>query len=731
MASLPDTSTSLLSSSLSIHNSGTQESTKQSHNSSQQLNASCLSQLHMLYAAVSSLSYPWVEESRQTTEMVGPSIREEHLTTDGYDTSDDDDDAEDVGAPQEPSFSASAHPYYPHHTRHTTCMNTITPYCSCLYNYYVCICSIHTSSHYVASTISRAVSLLAYCSMPFLIISMLILHPSSPSSMSQPLYSKHNPTVSSPLPYPMSSSISTTCTTILPNSVPCTTILPNSVPCTTVLPDSVPCTTAHTTTPSSLPSPIFAAAGIIPVESSDPKHPSILGHIRAEIKQRVLLLVSDESVKAHTHTKFILMLKNKGFDLDVRLFNDVSARLSEYGRFKYDFLVIVDTVPVGSTSEHANELASMDLQHLLDFVDGGGSVFLITGPNAGGTVRKFANEVGLDFDKPSSYVVDHASEHSALSDRHSIIATTDVISGTPIVERNITDKILYEGIGHLLNPSNTLTVPILRAPPTAYCSSSSTTSGQEILLVSAMQARNSARVTVSGSAELFSDRFFILSEGNRQLADSLVDWTFHRSGVLRWSNVKHHKEGEEVTPHMYRVKDVIVFSIDIHLLKDGKWIPFKANDVQLEFTMLDPHIRAFLNPPMIEGSPTYTLKFMAPDRYGVFKFVVNYNRPGYTQIHMESLAPLRNFKHNDYPRFLVCAYPYYGSVIASLIGLFLFSLLFLYNKENCTKATQSTTASTAPGGSAGEETVCKRGSTDSVGDVGGEGVRQRQRKGGA
>lgn len=61
----------------------------------------------------------------------------------------------------------------------------------------------------------------------------------------------------------------------------------------------------------------------------------------------------------------------------------------------------------------------------------------------------------------------------------------------------------------------------------------------------------------------------------------------------------------------------------------GTWHPHSSiDDLQLEFTMLDPHIRTAL--PAVRGVPgKYSVTFRAPDRHGVFKFVVNYKRKGY------------------------------------------------------------------------------------------------------
>lgn len=55
-------------------------------------------------------------------------------------------------------------------------------------------------------------------------------------------------------------------------------------------------------------------------------------------------------------------------------------------------------------------------------------------------------------------------------------------------------------------------------------------------------------------------------------------------------------------------------------------------DLQLDFTMLDPHVRVDLL-PVSSGdkkleAQEYQAEFRAPDRHGVFKFLVDYKRAG-------------------------------------------------------------------------------------------------------
>lgn len=60
----------------------------------------------------------------------------------------------------------------------------------------------------------------------------------------------------------------------------------------------------------------------------------------------------------------------------------------------------------------------------------------------------------------------------------------------------------------------------------------------------------------------------------------------------------------------------------------GEWSPYSGlTDMQLEFTMLDPHIRTAILP--VKGKAgQYSVTFRVPDRHGVFKFVVDYRRKG-------------------------------------------------------------------------------------------------------
>jgi hypothetical protein len=82
--------------------------------------------------------------------------------------------------------------------------------------------------------------------------------------------------------------------------------------------------------------------------------------------------------------------------------------------------------------------------------------------------------------------------------------------------------------------------------------------------------------------------------GNQELVESLAQWVFREKGVLRVGEVKHHLQGEKAPPNAYTITDDVEYSIQIEEFAGGKWKPFQANDVQLEFVRIDPFVRTVL-----------------------------------------------------------------------------------------------------------------------------------------
>jgi oligosaccharyltransferase complex subunit beta len=111
----------------------------------------------------------------------------------------------------------------------------------------------------------------------------------------------------------------------------------------------------------------------------------------------------------------------------------------------------------------------------------------------------------------------------------------------------------------------------------------------------------------------------------KELAKALSRWCFKLSGVLRVINVHHSLESDPKTPPppFYTIKDEVVYTIDIEEFKDGKWVPYQANDVQLEFVRIDPFVRM----TMVPKNGKFVAKFTIPDVYGVYQFKVSVLKP--------------------------------------------------------------------------------------------------------
>lgn len=256
--------------------------------------------------------------------------------------------------------------------------------------------------------------------------------------------------------------------------------------------------------------------------------------------------------------------------------------------------------------------------------------------------------------------------------------------------------VLFRGIGHSLNPASSLVLKVLSASPSAYSANPNTKlssppslTGSAISLVSVVQARNNARILISGSLDLFSNRFFksgvqkagsstkYQKSGNEQFVTEISKWVFHERGHLKAVNVSHHKVGETNEPAMYRINDDLEYSVEIYEWSGTTWQPYVADDVQVQFYMMSPYVLKTLSN---DQKGLYSTSFKVPDVYGVFQFKVEYQRLGYTSLSLSKQIPVRPFRHNEYERFITAAYPYYGASFSTMAGFFIFSIVYLYNK---------------------------------------------------
>ncbi|KAG8954539.1 oligosaccharyl transferase glycoprotein complex, beta subunit, partial [Tulasnella sp. 419] len=140
-----------------------------------------------------------------------------------------------------------------------------------------------------------------------------------------------------------------------------------------------------------------------------------------------------------------------------------------------------------------------------------------------------------------------------------------------------------------------------------------------------MTTFGSSRALFAGGVKMFSNDFADTEvSGRRSCNRQFVESATHYIA----SDATHTQEDQ------YTINDQLVFDLELSKYNpsSGKYEHYSAiEDMQLEFTMLDPHIRTDLKPA--KGTPgKYSLLFRAPDRHGVYKFVVNHNRKGFSSV---------------------------------------------------------------------------------------------------
>ncbi|OCF36217.1 oligosaccharyltransferase complex subunit beta [Kwoniella heveanensis BCC8398] len=425
-----------------------------------------------------------------------------------------------------------------------------------------------------------------------------------------------------------------------------------------------------------------------------------------------VLVVLEPSVKKDDYSKFWASLQERGFELTFKEPKDRDANLVKYGETQYDHLIVY-APSAKSFSPSLSPKSIIQAQY-----SGINTLFFLS-PELTESTREFMREYDLEFVDPSTTLIDAFSHPSGspastvlLSSTSSLvpnngeILSPSTLSGGPIVYPS--------GTVHVAG-QNPYLVDVLHASKTSYVGQDKALSGDEAeveksiggkgkepvvsgkkaSLVSALQSRDNVRIGFVGSGGLASDEWWgksvqntdgkTLETGNAAFITDFTKWIFQETGVVKIVDSTHFREGEVEPREMYTKKDEITYSLTLakhYTTSNGTsaWGPFEVDDIQLDFTMLDPHIRTALvqdKSATPEVGSVYAAKFNAPDRHGVFKFVVEYWRPGWTYIRTSTKASVVPLRHDEYPRFITGAWPYYIATISTSITFLLFCGLWV------------------------------------------------------
>ncbi|KAJ1664998.1 oligosaccharyl transferase glycoprotein complex, beta subunit [Coemansia sp. RSA 1813] len=411
-----------------------------------------------------------------------------------------------------------------------------------------------------------------------------------------------------------------------------------------------------------------------------------LADAKSATGSRVLVLVpKPESLNKYSHV--LETLAQRGFDVTATQATNASAALHNDGVRTYDHAMLLSP---GSKSFGAG----LTIREFIRFVDDGGNLVLAASPEASEFHRKLAAQFGVDFEKPGTLAIDHvANLKDGDAGDHTIVASSrfaraPAVLSPRFVQSSNPDPVYFKGIAHRYSGSPLL-VPLLTASRTTYSGKkdasgeASVSSGKSLGLVSVFQTRSNARVAVTGGVTLFSDALIQRAgDGNRQFVDDILQWTFQEKAVLRETAHRHYLAATGERPEHYRINNEIVYEVDLSVYHDDAWHAYAADDVQFEATMLDPYIRATLNRTRAaDPTATYRGDIRLPDRYGTFTFRVNYKRTGFSNVDVADTVGIWPLRHDEYPRFLLAAYPYYAGSLVMVVGFLMLCMAWLWSAE--------------------------------------------------
>lgn len=284
----------------------------------------------------------------------------------------------------------------------------------------------------------------------------------------------------------------------------------------------------------------------------------------------------------------------RGFVTSVESPKSDKLSLLKHGERAYDHVVLLPAKSKGLGP-------ALTANNILEFMKQEGNILLALSSEQATPTAVQALLLELDINIPSdkgALVVDHFNYDSAsASDKHDVL----LLPFPKSLRSDVKNYFAGEGhiavpraVGQALGNESPLLSPILRAPSTAYSYNPKDESdvvedpfavGEQLSLVSAMQANNGARLTVVGSAEMLQNKYFsekaklgekAITTANREFAQKLTAWTFKETGVLKVGKLLHYQdEGAskklntslaipENNPTIYRIKSDVV-SVDFLL----------------------------------------------------------------------------------------------------------------------------------------------------------------------
>lgn len=398
---------------------------------------------------------------------------------------------------------------------------------------------------------------------------------------------------------------------------------------------------------------------------------------------RTLVIADAGSRKLVDVDDLVKKLEADGFVVETHDEHDEFA-LVGLGERNFDNLLVLPT--------KARALGpALTAAKLMEFFELGGSVLAVTDPSsAPEAVRDFAAELDVHI-APRGY---KAADHFSGADPHQLELSGDSFVGPAVIlDDAASSSLAYSGSAAYLGNSPYV-VPLLMAPETAYvydsrdedeAASRIWVAGSQTALAAGVQSRDNARFAWTGSPSLFSTASAGLA---------LAKWAFHETGIVRVDWVQHGRADANETGKpaydttnyggkLYKVSEELAYRVGLSTWdgKTGEWAPYNADDVQLEFTMLDPYYRLTLSRDGSDGpAAVYGARFTIPDQHGMFTLRLAYRRPGLSFIDESEVVTVRHVANDEWPRSwqITNSWVYASSAGAVVAAWAAFVLFYLY-----------------------------------------------------
>ena len=162
---------------------------------------------------------------------------------------------------------------------------------------------------------------------------------------------------------------------------------------------------------------------------------------------------------------------------------------------------------------------------IINFQNKGGNVLVAGSSSVSEFIRDLAIEYSAEFDEKGNVVKDplHTAPSSSKDDK--IVLSSRFVGSDGFLPASVKKgpAVFFRGVGHRLTGRNPLVKPILVGEASAYSYITrgvnakyvdpSALVGSGLVYVSAGQARNNARIVLSGSVDLFSDELITKGAG--------------------------------------------------------------------------------------------------------------------------------------------------------------------------------------------------------------------------